>query len=82
MADRTFGDETIRRLAGSVLGDVAKRANNGGTAGTGGGGEGAAPNGIGDDGSNFTGASLFFLRRKAAMDAVERETLEAKISET
>jgi hypothetical protein len=62
---RTFGDETISGPGLSGLFEVAKRANNGGT-----GGGGAAPRGIGDDGTGFAGGSLFFLRRKPAMSAV------------
>ena len=61
---RTFGDETISGAGLSGLFDVAKRANNGGTGGC---CAAAAPRGIGDDGTCFTGASLFFLRRKPAI---------------
>lgn len=67
-----MGDETIRGFAVtplSLLVDVEKRAYKGGTAG---GGETAVPKGIGEDGTGFTGASLFFLRRKPAMEAVVR----------
>lgn len=81
MLERTIGDETIRGVVGVpfvplVVGvvdvDVENRANNGGSGAT-----GATAGGEVDvdvetaatkaGGTGFTGASLFFLRRKPAI---------------
>lgn len=75
--ERTIGEETIRGLgvpfALLVVDDeVENRANRGGSgaagAAAGGDGDTVATKDIGAEGTGFPGPSLFFLRRKPAME--------------